>query len=105
GTYKGRLRLYLVELPGRHVEDEAARRDVLGDERAVLDAPQRLPHVGFEVGERLGRPGRFDAGLFLDRAFEVVVGEGEHPAVGVVNQDDLLRPQQTLADRQRPDDV
>src|ERR1700722_9058433 len=79
----------LAELAGGHVEDEPARRRVLGNERAVLDAVQRLADVLGEVGEGFSRPRRFDAGLVLDRALEVVVGERQHPAVGVVNQNDL----------------
>src|SRR4029453_11715677 len=62
-------------------------------------------HVRVEVGEGLGRPLRPDAGLLLDAAPEVVVGEGEHPAVGVVDQHDLLGPEQPLRDRERADDV
>ncbi len=49
--------------------------------------------------------GGLTPGLVLDVALEVVVGEGEHSAVAVVDQDDLLRPQQALADGQRADDV
>ena len=37
------------------------------------------------------------------RALELVVGEGEHPAVGVVDEDDLLGPEQPLGDRERAD--
>jgi len=36
----------------------------------------------------------------LDGTLEVVIGESEHPAVGVVNQDDLASSQQPLTDRQ-----
>ena len=57
------------------------------------------------VAERLGGPRRLDPDLVGDAALEVVVGEGQHPAVGVVDQDDLLGPQQPLADRQRADGV
>src|SRR5581483_4731057 len=46
-----------------------------------------------------------DAGVALDVAQELVVGEREHPAVGVVDQHDLLRPEQALRDRERPDRV
>ena len=41
--------------------------------------------------------------LLLDRLLELVVGEGEHPAVGVVHEDDLLGPEQPLTDRQGAD--
>ena len=59
-----------------------------------------LSHVVLEVGERLGRPGGLDAGVLLDAAAELVVGEGEHPAVGVVNEHDFLGAEQPLADGQ-----
>src|ERR1700733_11656344 len=90
----------LVELAGGNVEDEPTRRRVLGDKRAVFDAVQRLANILGKVGEGFRRPGRFDPGLVLDRALEVVVGESQHPAVGVMNQDDLLGSQQSLADGQ-----
>jgi hypothetical protein len=34
-------------------------------------------------------------------ALELVVGEGQHPAIGVMDQDDLLSPEQALGDAQR----
>jgi hypothetical protein len=37
----------------------------------------------------------------LDRPLEVAVGEGEHAAVGVVDQNDLLGAEQSLGDRER----
>ena len=43
------------------------------------------------------------AGLVLDLSAELVVGEREHAAVGVVDEDDLLGPEQALRDRQRAD--
>ena len=98
-----RPRADLVELAGGDVEDEPAQRFVFGDERAGLDAAQRLTHVLFQIGERLGGPLRLDAGLVLDGALELVVGEGQHAAVGVVDQDDLVGAEQPLADRQRAD--
>ena len=55
------------------------------------------------IGERLGCPLGLDADLVLDAAFELVVGERQHAAVGVVDEDDLLGPEQALRDRQRPD--
>src|ERR1700722_7486566 len=58
-----RLLADLVELAGGHVEDEAAYRVLVRDERARLDPGGGLPHVLVQVGERLGRPFRLDAGL------------------------------------------
>jgi hypothetical protein len=73
------------------------------DERARLDAGDGLADVGVEVGEGLGRPGRLDPGLGLDGALELVVGERQHAAVGVVDEDDLGGAEQPLADGQGPD--
>ena len=39
----------------------------------------------------------------VDYGIELVIGEGLHPAVGVVDKDDLFGAQQSLADRERPD--
>ena len=46
----------LAELAGLDLVDEAADGVLLRDERARLDAGDRLAHVLVEVGERLGRP-------------------------------------------------
>jgi hypothetical protein len=54
-------------------------------------------------GEGLWRPFGLDSGLGLDIGLEGVVGEGEHAAVGVVDEDDLLGSEQPLGDRQRAD--
>jgi hypothetical protein len=72
-------------------------------ERARLDPRDRLPDVVVQVPEGLGRPRRLDAGLLLDAGLELVVGEREHAAVGVVDEDDLACAQQPLADGQRAD--
>src|SRR4051812_18109311 len=45
------------------------------------------------------------AGVLLDLGLEVVVGERQHAAVGVVDQDDLACTEQALADGQRADCV
>ncbi len=67
------------------------------------DPVDRLADVGVQVGERLGRPLGLQPGLVLDALLELVVGEGQHPAVGVVDEDDLLGAQQPLRDGQRAD--
>src|SRR5258708_35007365 len=90
----------LGELPGCHVEDEATDRILVRDEGAGLDPGNRLADVTVDVAERLRRPRRLDPRLILDRAFEGVVGEGQHAAVGVVDQDDLPGAEQALADRE-----
>ena len=77
----------------------------VGEERTRCDPGDRLADVLVEVGERLGRPLRLDADVVLNRPLELVVGEREHPAVGVVDEDDLLGAEQSLGDRQRADRV
>lgn len=74
---------------------------VLGDEWAGLDAAQRLPDVLVDIGERLGRPFGLESDLVLDLLLEAVVGERQHAAVGVVDEDDLPGAEQSLADGQR----
>src|SRR5579875_72442 len=94
----------LLQEPGAHVVDEAAH--VLAwDEGAGLDAGDRLPDVPSEVVEGLEREGRPDAGLLLHLSSNVVVLEGEHPAVGVMDEHDLLGAEQPLGDEERADRV
>src|SRR5207302_1711710 len=76
-----RLR-HLAEAAVVDVVDEAPDLVLPRDERARLDARDRLADVLVEVVERLGGPFRLDAGVLLHLAPEVVVAEGEHPAVG-----------------------
>src|SRR3954449_1487147 len=79
----------LVEPASRDVEHEAAQRLVFGDERARLDPPDGLTHILGNIDEGFGGPFRLDADLVLDLLLEPVVGEGQHAAVGVVNENDL----------------
>ncbi len=93
----------LAQPPGLHLVDEAPHVVLVGDERARLDAPHRLAHVLLEVRKRLqGEPG-LDPHLLLDLLLELVVGEGEHAAVGVVDEDDLAGAQEALGDGKRAD--
>src|SRR5262249_49902889 len=56
----------LVELAGGYVEDEAADRLLVRDERAGQDARPGLPDVFVEVREGLGGPLWLDPGVVLD---------------------------------------
>src|SRR5215471_2085486 len=96
---------HLVELARGYVEDKATDLVRAWEERAGLDPADRLADVPRCVGERLYRPWRPDAGLFLDLAHELVVGDLLQAAVSMVDQDDLGGAEQPLADRQRPDHV
>src|SRR4051812_33832540 len=88
---------HLGQPAGGDVEDEAADAARVRHERAVGDPSDLLPDVVLEVAEALAGPRRPDAGVLLDRAEQVVVGEGQHAAVGVVDEHDLLRAEQALA--------
>src|SRR5918999_249799 len=73
------LVLHLAQAARLHVVHEAAHAVGARDERARLDAGDRLAHVLVEVAERLGRPLWLDPCLLLDLTAEVVVAKGEHP--------------------------
>jgi hypothetical protein len=75
------------------------------DERARLQPGDRLQDVRVQVGERLRRPGRPDSGVLLDLGLEPVVGELDHAAVGVMDEDDLPGAKQPLANYQRADHI
>jgi hypothetical protein len=61
------------------------------DRSRLANAPVSQSGLGPGVGPQAGP--------------EFVVGDGHQPAPGVLDQDDLGRAQQSLADGQRPDDV
>src|SRR5215212_11952909 len=83
--------------------DETTHVLLIGDERAALDSRDGLAHVLLEVGERLQGEVWFYAHVVLYLLLHLVVGEGQHPAVRVLYEHDLLRPQQALGDHQRAD--
>lgn len=60
------------------------------NERTRLDARDRLKDVLVQVLEALGRPLGLDSGVLLNLPPELVVAEGLHAAVGVMDQHDLL---------------
>ena len=70
----------------------------MGDEGAGVDAGDRLADIVVDIGEGFERERGSDAGVGLDGGLQLVVGEGEHPAVGVVDEDDLGGAQQSLRD-------
>jgi hypothetical protein len=69
------------------------------------DAPDLLPQVGLEVGERVERQVDVGAGLLDQVPMHVVVLEREQPAAGVLDDDDLLGAEQVLTDDQGADRV
>src|SRR5919198_4989897 len=97
-----RLR-HFAQLSALDLVDEPTHGVLLRDERAGFDPRDRLPDVLLQVVERLRRPLGLDSGFLLHLAAELVVAEGEHAAVGVVDQHDLLGSEEALRDCQRAD--
>src|SRR6516164_2679567 len=64
-------RRHLVEGSGLHVIDEAADLIAMGDERAGLDAGDRLAHVRVFILERLESKVWPDAGVGFDLGFDL----------------------------------
>ncbi len=79
-----------------HVVDEPADAVAMRDQRVGLDPGDGLAHVVVEVGKGFEREWRPDSGVSLHLRLELLVCEAEHPAVGVVEQDDLASAEQPL---------
>src|SRR5215213_4555540 len=95
----------LLEGTGADVVNEAEDAVLAQHERAVLDAGDRLADVVLQVGEGLEGEVGAQAGGGLDVGLHLVVGEGEHAAVSVVDEDDLAGAEQVLGDGQGADHV
>lgn len=61
-----------------------------------MQAPHRLSNVGVRIRERLKRPPGSYAEFSLKICLEPVFGDVFEPAVGVMNEDDLLGPKRSL---------
>src|SRR5215831_5084146 len=94
----GSLAGHLAQLRGADVVDETAHVLLVRNEGTRLDARDRVAHVLLEVVESFDRPVRLEPRVFLNLPAELLVGEGEHAAVGVVDEHDLLGAQQPLRD-------
>src|ERR1019366_129307 len=92
----------LGERPVGHRVDETAHLAPVRNEWVRRDARQRLFHIRGWVSKGLWCPSGSQAGVGLDLGFELVVGEGEHAAVSVVDEDDLPGPKESLTDDQGP---
>src|SRR6516165_11813758 len=99
------LFLDLPEAAGLDLVDKAADGVLVRDERAGLDPGDGLAHVGVQVTEGLERERGPDAGVGLDLGLDLIIVEGEHAAVGVMDEDDLVRPEQPLGDGEGADDI
>ena len=95
----------LAQLAGLDLVDEAADRVLLRDERGGLDARDRLSVTSASRSSNASRgPVRLARPCSSSScAANSLVREGQHAAVRVVDEDDLLGAQQALGDRQRAD--
>jgi hypothetical protein len=102
----GAVLVDFAEFAGLDVVDEAAHRD-LGNERMVLDAGDLAADVAFEIDEGMeviGRDGG-ETGLLFQSIEELVVGESDHAAIGVIDDDELLGAEQVMGDDQGAEGV
>src|SRR5690242_11499136 len=81
----------LVQTSALHVVDEAPHARLVRYEGAGFGPGDRLFHIVLEIRKRLQGERRPDADLRLDLLLDVVILEGQHPAIGVMDQDDLVR--------------
>src|SRR5207247_7735692 len=81
---------HLAELPRLDGVDEATHAVGARDEWAVLDALDRVADVLVDVRERARLPLGPLAGLLLELVRELLIVDRQHPAVGVMDQHDLL---------------
>src|ERR1700761_1760594 len=82
--------LNLSQRPLMHVINEPPHVVGPRNERTAADRLDPRPHVVLRAGEGMGAPARALARLLLELAGELLVREGQHAAVGVVDEDDLL---------------
>jgi hypothetical protein len=85
-----------VSNPVSCIEDEPPHILLVRYERLRLDAADRLADVVLQIGEGFWGLERADSRLLLDVPLRIVVPEGLHPAVGVVDEHDPARAQQSL---------
>jgi len=89
----------LAKPPRLYLVDEAAHALLIRDERTGLDASDGLTHILLQIGEGFHGEVGLHAHLLVELLLEFILGEDEHPAVGVVYEDDLARAEQALRDR------
>src|SRR5262245_23801111 len=83
----------LDQTAAAHVVDRAGDRDVAWYERRLAQSLDIGAHAGFEVAEwQEVPPGGVRTQIGFDLRDEIRVLEGQHPTVGVVDDDDLVGP-------------
>src|SRR5215510_13480002 len=90
--------LHLAQPAAPHVVDEAPYLTPVRDKRVRPHPCEGLAYVLVEIGKGLERERRPDASLGLDVPLQRLVGEREHPAVRVMDEDDLSRAEEPLRD-------
>src|SRR5256885_17143899 len=93
----------LALAPSLHFIDETTNLIGLRHEGARLDPSDRLANVGIDISERLERERRTDPRFVRNRSLYLLIREREHPAVAVMDEDDLFGAQAPLRDHQGAD--
>ena len=90
------------ELAGFYVVDEAAHGDVV-DVRVVLDAGDLTADILLGVLEGMEVRWRYrgNACFLLEFVEELIVGEGQHAAIRMINDDEFLSAEQVMRNDQR----
>src|SRR5688572_28650608 len=92
----------LVNLARLHIVDEASHRRVFPNERRGADEIDIVTDTLLEVteGQEIN-VGGVRPQLFLADAIQGWIIESHHAAVGVMDHQNFLRPEQTLRDNER----
>src|SRR5579872_1102828 len=98
---------YLCQSAGFDVVYEAPNRDLFGNPGMRLDGSHLLPDIFFEVVKRIKARGRIGlrSHLFDEAILEFVFANSQEAAIGVIDDDELLRIEQVMRDYQRADRV
>jgi hypothetical protein len=101
------ISIHLCQPARLHVVDKSAHRDVLRNPRVRLDLRHLLADVFFQIIERveMRRLGGDCAHFFGELRAQFVLLHLQQAAVGVVDDDELLRIEQVMGDDQRADGV
>src|SRR6185312_418994 len=101
-----RLHLDRVELPRSDVVDEGMHFEAVRQQGRFTNPPRAGAYALGAVAEGLEVDvARIDTLPLFERRPKVVVREGEHPAVGVPDDEGLLRAEQVVRDDERTDRV
>src|SRR4030095_16063459 len=98
--------LHFRELSGLYVVDEATNLGIGRNKGTPAQKLDVIPDALLEVGEGEEVDAtRVRTKLFLDLLVEIVIGEGEHAALGVMHHGDRRRTQEPLRDHKGADRI